>query len=237
MANFQISITDANGDKDVNGAANVVTIVDYSNYGDGTEAGHAQSDFSDYYKITLSSYNGYSYVAYSKTGQDKQINPPSDEGSLPITNTLVNEADDVHTIVLITVPTWDSGVAYGTAYPHCVYYGGILYKSILSGTNKTPSTETTYWSVVADADLPTKYRLSYTWAITYDMLKEFVINVYKANDDTWNVYQKKIFDNKYFQFCSKMMLLFESIDINADQEAWTDIANIITKAKSLINGL
>ena len=235
MANFQISITDANGNKDVNGVANVVTIVDYSNYGDGTEDGHAQSDFADYYKITLTSYNGYSYVAYSKTGQDKQIDTPSAEGSLPITNTLVNEADDVHTIILIAVPTWDAAVAYN--YPHCVYYNGILYKSILPGTNKIPLTETTYWSVVTDDDLPTKYRLSYTWAITYDMLKEFVINVYKANDDIWDVYQKKIFDNKYFQFCSKMMLLFESIDINADEEAWTDIVNIITKAKNLISEL
>lgn len=236
MANFQISITDANGDKDVNGAANVVTIVDYSNYGDDTEDGHAQSDFSDYYKITLSSYNGYSYVAYSKTGQDKQINSPSDEGDLPITNTLVNKEDDVHTVVLIAVPTYDAAVAYVGA-THCVYYDGVLYECIQNGTDKTPDTETAYWSVVIDANLPEKYRLSYTWTITYDMLKEFVINVYKANDDTWDVYQKKIFDNKYFQFCSKMMLLFESIDINADEEAWTDIANIITKAKSLIDEL
>lgn len=236
MANFQISITDASGDKNVNGVANVVTIVDYSNYGDGTEAGHAQSDFSNYYKITLSSYNGYSYIAYSKTGQDKQIDTPSVEGSLPITNTLVNEADDVHTVVLIAVPTYDAAVAY-VAVIHYVYYDGILYKCIQSGTDKTPDTETAYWSVVTDDDLPVKYRLSHTWAITYDMLKEFAINVYKANDDTWDVYQKKIFDNKYFQFCSKMMLLFESIDINADEEAWTDIENIITKAKSLINDL
>jgi len=31
--------------------------------------------------------------------------------------------------------------------------------------------------------------------------------------------------------------LFESIDINADEEAWTDIVNIITKAKNLISEL
>ncbi len=234
---FQVSITDANGDPAVNGQAQVVTLVDYSNYDAAAEVGHTQSNFSNYKKITLTTvYGSYSYVAFTIAGEDKLITAPS-LSSLPITDTLVYEGDDVHNIILIAVPTWDNSVAYLVASSHYVYYNGTLYQCIQNSTNQNPATQTAYWTAVTDDDLPTKYRLSHTWSINYDILAEYVTQVQLANDETKSLYQADVVDNPNFQAASKLWLMLEAIDVEADREAWDRVDDTITKAKELINEL
>lgn len=234
---FQVSITDGSGNPAVNGQAQVVTIVDYSNYDTAAEAGHTQNHFSDYKKITLTSvYGGYEFIASTIAGEDKVITDPA-SSSLPITDTLDYEVDDVHNVVLISVPTWDNTVGYVASSNHHVYYNGALYECIQDGTGQNPASEPTYWTEVEDDDLPTKYRLTHTWSINYDILAEFVTRVQMANDETKALYQQDLLKNMDFQTASKLWCMLQSIDVEADREAWERVDDTITRAKELINEL
>ena len=234
---FQVSITDGDGNPAVNGQAQIVTLVDYSNYDTAAEVGHTQAHFSDYKKIILTTvYGSYEYIASTVAGEDKLLTAPS-LSTLPITDTLIYEVDDVHNVVLITVPTWDNTVAYLLASEHHVYYNGALYQCIQNGTNKNPATETAYWTEVTDDDLPTKYRLSHTWSINYDMVVQYCTEVQLGNDETKPLFQYDILKNIHLQAALKLWIMLESIDIEADREAWDRVDDVITRAKTLINEL
>lgn len=235
---FQVSITDTLGNNAVSAESQVVTLVDHSNYNTAAESGNAKANFSDYKKITLTSvYGSYSYVLFSKAGGDVLINAPSAEASIPITHTIPYTVDDVYNVVLITVPTWDAGVAYTVAAHHHVYYNTKLYVCIQNGTNKNPVTETAYWTVVTDATIHTKYRLSYTWKVDYDILDEYANQVRLANDATKPLYRKDIFKDVNFQAASKLWCMIESMSVEAVLEVWDRVNDTITKAKELINEL
>lgn len=233
---FQVSISDSNGDVSATGADGTVTLVDYSNYSTTGEVGHDQSDFSDYKKVILTSRGGYSYTLSTLAGGDVLISPPSAE-ILPITHTIPYDVDDVHNIILIAVPTWNVAAPYTVLSNHYVYYNTKLYQCIKNGTNKNPVTEITYWTEVTDDDLPVKYRLSYTWAVIYDILNEYADRVQLANDETKPITQDRIFENKNFQTSAKLWCMIESIEVESGLELWDRVDNTITKAKSIINEL
>ena len=50
------------------------------------------------------------------------------------------------------IPEWDSNTEYqyASGYASYVQYNGIVYKAIQTGTNKTPTTETAYWTRAFD---------------------------------------------------------------------------------------
>lgn len=202
------------------------------------EPGHDKTDFSDYKKITLTStYGGYSYVLYSKTGGDLLINAPANESVLPITHLPPYEVDDVHNVVLIAVPTWNENVAYVASDDHHVYYSGTLYQCILDGADQNPATETTYWTAITDDDLPSKYRLSYTFKIDYDIQAEYVSQVQQANDTAKSLYRADLVDDPNFQAAYKLWTIIQGSDTDASLGQWDRVNDSIVKAKEFIDEL
>jgi len=237
MPLFRVSITDTSGNVAASGQAQVMTVVDYSNYDTSTEAGHLQASFSDYKKIILTSYGGYSYTLSAQAGGDALIIAPASETTFPITHTAPYDVDDVHNVVLIAVPTWNNAVAYVANDGHHVYYNTKLYQCIQNGTNQNPATETAYWTEVTDADLPLKYRLSESFKIDYDITAEYVDQVHLANNATKALYRSDIDKDPSFQAASQLWTMLEGINIDAALGLWDQVDDTITKAKELINEL
>lgn len=238
MPIFSVSISDTDGNETASGQAQVASVVDYSNYDTSDEAGHLQAAFADYKKVILTStYGGYSYTLSAQAGEDALINTPAVEVSFPITHTAPYEVDDVHNIVLIAVPTWDSGVAYLVNSGHHVYRSGSLYQCIQDGTNQDPVTETAYWTEVTDDDLPLKYRLSHSFKIVYDITQAYVEQVQLANDVTKALYRKDLVSDPDFQAASKLWTMLEGMDADGNLSLWGRVNDTIVKAKELINEL
>ncbi len=240
MPSFQVSITNTNGDVAASGVAQVCTLVDYSNYDTSDEVGHLQAAFSDYKKITLTStYGGYSYVMFTSSGSgiDAVITDPASEAAFPVTHSPPYEVDDVHNVVLIAVPTWDSGVAYVVNDGHHVFRSDKLYICIQNGTNQDPATETAYWTEVTDDDLPSKYRLSQSFKIDYDITEAYVLQVQLANDATKALYRSDLVEDPNFQAASKLWTMLEGMDTDAGLSQWGRVNDTITKAKELIDEL
>jgi len=235
---FQVSIIDSAGSYAASGQAQVATVVDHSNYDTAAESGHAQANFSDYKKITLTSlYGTYSYILASIAGGDVLINAPSAEATLPITSTIPYDVDDVWNVVVIAVPTWDAAVAYVATSDHHVYYNGSIYQCIQNGTNKNPATETAYWTEVEDDDLPIKYRLSHNFKIDYDILDAYTEQVRLANDNTKDLYRADLSGDPNFQAASKLWTMKEAMVVDANLGQWARVNDTIVKAKELINGI
>ena len=108
-------------------------VLDESIYGANGEPSHDRALFSDFRLIEVTrELDGVKYIyatLAALTGStDQTIDPPSantgESWTLPTSFTSVNGA---YSMLLITVPTWNSGVAYNPL--STVYYGGSFYRT------------------------------------------------------------------------------------------------------------
>jgi len=201
--------------------------------------GHDTSDFDTYYKITLTSYSGYTWVMYTSagTGVDQVISSPATIGTgSGWGGTATYNGSDIYNVVLIAVPTWDNSVTYTLTANHHVYYDGLVYKSLQNANvNKNPATETTWWAVVADDDIHSKYRSEVNYA--------FIIPLEEAYTD-FNIdvlaggiamYRKELLASIDFQKASKLWIMLETVDNLTGRSLWTNASTIIAYANNLIS--
>lgn len=238
--NFQISITNpTTGLIDISDQNDILTIVDHSNYDDGTpEAGHNQADFSDYRRLKIVLPSGTTYLLSSlyPVEGDATLEVPSGE-TLPISTSYAYvTGDGTYVITLYTLPTWGSGYSYLVATAPYVYYDvdGKVYKCLQNSTNNIPSSSPTYWEEVTSVDsLSAKYLLSKTIVITSDMKEVWARLVYTANCVNAKIgcrFEDLIRDPAWVDSV-KLCLIQDSIPVLMKVDAWDQILLNINASK------
>ena len=233
MADFGVSILDSSLEIDITVTTGTVAVIDHSNYDDDTEAGHHQSDFSDYKKLLFTDMNSVEYLYSTLTGGDALIDTPSGL-VLPITTDYTSDGDGVYTLALSAVPTWDITVAYLLGSAHHVYYDGLLYKALQNGTGKQPDTETAYWVAVLDAALPAKYRLEQKFAVYCAMKACFLRSTYTGVDSIFcSTCSTNICGDPQFKKTVKLMVDLYHLPVLIDNSEWDRITAVINSGSTI----
>lgn len=194
------------------------------------ESGHLQSDFDEYRVITIVDYDNDTYT-YSSIGDgDATVDVPSDV-TTPIA--LIHDyatGDGRYEFTLYSVPTWQSYANYQVANYPCVYYNGKLYKSILDGEDKNPSTETNYWEEITQADLQTKY-ISTGNAVFICDLKQCYAQAVKLAVDVKLTTNVDIFKIDEMKRALELLLIIENIQGLVNASDWSNVDAEISKSK------
>lgn len=237
MADFQVTITNpTTSEVAITDSNDTLTIVDYSNYDDGDEPGHDQSDFSDFRKLKIVLPNGDSYLFSSIGDGDEDLEVPSEE-TLPIsTSYAYSQGDGTYYVYLYVLPTWDAAAAYLLADTPYVYYNAKMYKCLQNGTNKNPATETAYWSeVTALSSLPSKYTLSQRITLTSDLKETLARRVYNAfsvlNNSIDDDRHEQLFRNQEMIDAQIMTLLIDAIPVLIAVDDWDSVDTAINLGK------
>lgn len=248
MANFQVSITNpSTGKVDITDSDDVLTIVDHSNYGDSSpEAGHSQSDFSDFRKLKIILPTGVEYLFssfYSIGEGDADLIVPAGE-LLPLsTNYAYTSGDGIYWIYLYALPTYNATASYITDTNPYVYYNGKIYKCIQNGSGNTPDSSPAYWEEICDYNdmdsmdslLPSKYRLAQRITLTSDMKEVWARRLYNAN--CINLVPGKTFDdlkkNEEWMDAIKLLMIMDSIPIMMRVDDWVEVENLVNFAKQI----
>jgi len=163
MAQFKASLRDVDGliDISISEDKKTITIVEHSNYDDASpEAGHARSFFTDYRKVIVSSPSKkFVFSSIAAENPDVAIDPPS-VGDSPYAYT-IDDVDGNYKIKLISVPTWDNGVAY-TLLDDNTFHDGKLYKAINSGSGSQPDLNPSDWEEITQDEVASKYNTQET---------------------------------------------------------------------------
>jgi len=88
------------------------------------------------------------------TDGKKQQGWTAEKPAFEYMNWLQNRQDTgIYYTFQMGVPEWDGNTEYqyASGYASYVQYNGVVYKSIQTGTNKNPSTETAYWERAFDS--------------------------------------------------------------------------------------
>jgi hypothetical protein len=192
MANFAASFRDNSLIVDINAdsTTGIITIKDHSNYDDASpEAGHEQTDFSEYRKIKIEAPGAFTYWMSSLGDGDFSIVVPS-AASLPITDTFDYSliGDGVYGFTLYSIPTYDNSEAYLLSTTPYVYSGLKIYKCLQNSTGNPPASSPTYWQEITDAEtLPEKYRKRERVAITCQLKDCYAQLIYSAICDVMNL--------------------------------------------------
>jgi hypothetical protein len=233
---FGVSLSDSLGNASPAGIAGIMTFTDYSNYSTSGESGHDQSDFSLFKKVYVTSDGGFDYTMSSFVADSPTlvIQAPSFL-TLPISHLLDYDIDNVYEIVLVSVPTYNAGASYTAAGFHCVWNptDGKLYQCIENATGQRPDISSAYWSVVSEANLPSKYRLDYKWALTYDLTTFWMNTAVSATEDNLNLYRGDLWLNAKYRVVQKIELILNAIGVLNNKSAWDRIASLIAEGKTL----
>ena len=105
MANFNISLIDpSTGSVDIAVSSGVLSVTDHSNYDTNTEAGHARSDFSDFYKVLITLPSGNTFL-YSSLGDGQEsVSAPS--AGDPSVDYIYPSGDGQYWVTVYTLPTY-----------------------------------------------------------------------------------------------------------------------------------
>lgn len=207
-----------------------INFYDHSNYDEGVEDGHAQADF-DFKKLVLESRDGYSYTLSTEGDGEGSVGAPKDAASLPIAHNIPHDEDRVYTLTLIVVPTYDAAVAYSPASEHCVYYQGTLYECIQAGTGQTPGAGSSYWTAVEEADLPTKYRVQVTMAVTYYGVEWYNKYVLALTEKELAVKDFNPLMDLEAEYMWRIFILLRGVDYHANDDNWEMVDILIAKMK------
>lgn len=243
MPDFESSLvktfTDENGDEGtrddltLSEDGTTITITEHSNYESSDESGHLQAAFSLYRKLIVADDNGNSYV-YSSIGDgDEEIDPGS-SGALEVEYT-PQAGDSVYHARLITIPTWSSSATYQSLEDYVVKEVDdevIIYKSIQSGSNKDPESETAYWTEVEDATtLPEKYNTNgYLAVVRTIMIAKDSAVVSAAEAFIAQTYTSPI-GNKWWAKAAALDMIIKAVTVNVRQALWDKVSWLISNGK------
>lgn len=234
MALFQVSILNSDNEPDVVSDGSNITSIDHTGYDTNTEDGHEQSMF-DFKKLIFVNPDATTYTFSTEGDGDELIASPKDS-ILPITtNYAYSTGDGVYYVKLMAVPTWQVDVVYNLTATHCVYYGGALYKAL---SNSIPvgtlPTNTTYWELITEENLPSKYYLCQAFAVYCDTRSCFLDSIKDAYCAIDSAYcGDDLCKNNYAMLSMKLWLLMEEIQILTDSNDYEKITEVINLAKNL----
>jgi len=244
MADFFADLTDVDNNLGVtidceNGK---FTIIDQSDYdGNDEQPTHGRADFADYKKITVTNQQGIIFT-FATTGADptsvadEAINPPS--GGNDATIFTINNGDNVYTIALFVVPTWNPFASYLTLKGHHVFNGvdNKLYKALTDNSGAPPELNPSDWKVLTDeTELPAKYTVSEKLSIICDLNKCIAAKVEEARcqvrADDCNpdfLCRSKVANDAF-----KLFLTRYSIGVKSGAQDWNSVETLIDCTKQI----
>ena len=238
MSVFNVSIINpVTGLSDASTSNGILTIVDHSNYDEVTpEAGHARSDFSDFYKLKIVLPTDVEYL-YSSVGDgDEDIITPS-EGAAgdPHVHYTYPAGDGVYWLIIYTVPTYNAGVSYLFSTAPYVWYNSKFWQCLQNSTGQTPA-EGAYWHEITDIDdLTTKYRLAERIVIYAEAKRTYARRVYNANvlnkkiGENW----EKLLKDADFIDAMRLFLAINAIPIEMAADDWTGVSTSVNFTKDV----
>ena len=234
MANFQVSILNNLNQPDISVSGGIITVKDDSNYATNSEAGHVQSDFTDFRKIKFINPDGTSYLL-STLGDGQQTTIPAAGAALPIIdNYTYSGGDGVYSLTLYTIPTYNNTANYSIITTPYVYSGGSVYRAIQNSTGKDPATEPTYWTIVPNIDtLPTKYRVYQQFAVTCDLQICYANKTKAANCSSGTCNWNNLPQSKNFLDATKLSLILDSIQPLVNAGAWSLVTDAINAGRNI----
>lgn len=241
MANFQISITSPTTlQVDITDANDILTIVDHSNYDDASpEAGHSQTDFSDFRKMKLVLPNGNEYLLSSLYPADGDVTLAVPSGNtLPLsTSYSYTTGDGTYWIYLYAVPTYNAAANYLFSTTPTVYYDGSLWRALQDSTGQTPA-EGAFWTEVTDIDnLSSKYRLAQRVVLYSDQKETWARRVYNSvilNNGVGVTVDQLLRDPEWLD-AMKMYFNISGIPVLMKVDAWTEV-DIVTNFGKTMKG-
>lgn len=234
MANFGLSFIDPlTGQPDITANGSTITIIDHSNYDTNTEDGHAVDQFVDFYKINITNPDGSTYLFSSLGDGDASLTVPA-VSTRPISTVYTyTTGDGVYNICMYVVPTWIKTARYDIG--DCVYYGNGLYICILGSAGNRPDITASEWTSIASIDnLPSKYRICQSIAVTcaaQSCYASAVANAMCAIEGL--ACNSDLCSNASFLKAAQLMMIIDNITILANQQNWVAVAHLINFAKSL----
>ena len=243
MATFKATLFDTDNKLAVTANGNTITITDYSNYTDGTDSGHAQSDFSfiRIIKFTLPD-NSYYIMAtteaktYFFPTANQIISAPSDENVFPIVDTFnYTSGDGVYYAKLYVVPTLNINASY--IIGNCVYnVDNKIYKALNNNPNTDIANYPYDWELITDLDtLPAKYISGDYFSVTCDSQICLTRLISKGICESTEIgcNYEKLFKNKYFVFAQKLNLLLKYTKTLSKNAEWEMVSDCINLMKSI----
>ena len=232
---FQASLTNPiTSQPDISVSSGVITDSDDSNYALSTEQGHSQSDFSQFRKIKFINPDSTSWLL-STLGDGQATTIVAAGAALPvIDNYTYSTGDGVYTCILYTLPTWNSYAAYVIVTNPYVFYNGVVYQALGNSTGVIPGFHPRVWAVVTNIDnLPTKYRVSITFAITCDIQTCYAMKTKAQNCDSGDCNWNNLPQSKNFLDATKLCLILDAIQPLVNAGAWTQVTDLINLGRSI----
>ena len=234
MANFNISLIDpSTGSVDIAVSSGVLSVTDHSNYDTNTEAGHARSDFSDFYKVLITLPSGNTFL-YSSLGDGQEsVSAPS--AGDPSVDYIYPSGDGQYWVTVYTLPTYNPAAAYLFSTAPIVYYLGHIWKALTDSAAVTPVEGVNWTEVVSIDDLPDKYRLAERAVIYADCKKFYARRLYNANcinnliGDNW----EKLIRDPDFIIAVEMFISINAVPVLMTYSRWTEIDSCINLMKYL----
>ena len=243
--NFKVTITNPITEAvDISDSNGVLTIVDHSNYDDAApEAGHSQSDFSDFRKMRFDLPSGTSYLfsSFYPTDGDVILNTPAGE-TLPI-STLYDytTGDGIYKIYLYSLPTYNPTADYLLSTAPIVYYDGSMWKLLQDATGQTP-VEGAYWTEIFGVEegpgilgLSSKYRLEQRFVITSEMKEVWARRIFNSNciNNKVGCRYEDLFRDPEWVDSVILCLIQEAIPVLMKVDAWVDVQTAINTTKNI----
>ena len=240
MANFQITITNpTTGLVAITDQNDVLTIVDHSNYDDGSpEAGHNQADFDEFrkLKIVLPTGTTYAFSSFYPTDESDITLAVPAGAVLPMSTAYSYlTGDGKYVITLYALPTWGAGYDYLIATVPYVTYDGLFYKALRDTTADQPDSSADDWVAVDIDDLSAKYQLEQNITITSDMSEVWARLVYIANCVNLKVgcRYEDLFRDEAWIDSARLCLMMEAIPVLMKVDAWDEVESDINFSKEI----
>ena len=236
---FNGTFVDSDGNTTISVTSNCgsIEITDSSNYLNG-EAGHAQSDFSDYRFIRMRTPSGrlyyFSSVEFDDLVIDQIILPASSGG-----NTFFYQFDEdidtdgVYEFTMCNYPTWNNTADYSNTEETIVFYNGELYRALLPSQGIVPENDATgSWELYELTDPEDEYTTRYCTCAkiavlcisTYDCLEKMVRDAYcKIDTDYCN--DDLLCENKRLLDLIKLFVAIRSVEYGVNNNQWEEVAN------------
>ena len=222
----------------------LIEITDTVDYDSSTELGHLYSDYKDYKVLTITRWDGTTYVYSSLGDGDEIISAPFVDNSPTTYNFLDSDEDGVWSVEICSYPTWRDDVEYSNnpSSEIVVYYDGNLYlKSSIdtSYIGVTPDSNSAMWILYT----PTEEEKSISRYCNQEKIVFLCRNIIKCYEnkvhsvfcmlDESGCNNDVLCEDEVFLSAFKIRLLLDSIEISTDGLMYDDVVKDINLIKKL----
>jgi hypothetical protein len=234
MANFALSlINPITTLPDITVAANVMSIVDHSNYGDGTEAGHARVNFASFYKVKIVTPSGSVYWFSSLGDGDAAVVAPS--AGNPTVEYSYSTGDGQYWVTVYALPNYSAGANYQVANTPHVWYGDKVWKCLRNTIGNAPVAGLDWEEVPSIDSLPAKYRVAQRVVVYADAKRTYARRIFNANTVNNRIgenWEKLLRDPEYID-AVRLFIAINSIPVSMAAANWTAVDTSINFTKQI----